>query len=334
MKCPYCLSQTIPSLEKREFRTVYVCSNKSCSAEIHRDYVEQINTQRGFIGLVGFSGHGKTSYLTILFYLLRQLTRLNTWNDFYFQTLDENTHRIIYNVVNILEKKSELPESTPQNFPLPSLIYFKNIYLFGDYFISFYDTAGAVYEDINRITNMGRFVAGSDVVFFIISINDCGTDFITEMERLLDIYVNAVYNHLRINLRENQHLIIVLTKGDMILNLPDNIKIFLQEGSYKWYKINNKTDSNIKSLKNISEEIKIWLEKMGGRGFIRRANDKFKSVEFTLVSSTGAAPSGIKLSTKLKPEDPKRILDPFLWALEKISKKRLIRNRWWELWHS
>lgn len=331
MKCPYCLSQSQPSLEKREFRTVYVCSNRSCGAEIHRDYVEQINIQRGFIGLVGFSGHGKTSYLTILFYLLRQFTRSNTWNDFYFQTLDENTHDIIYNVVNILEKKSELPESTPQNFPLPSLIYFKNIYLFGDYFISFYDTAGAVYEDINRITNMGRFVAGSDVVFFIISINDCGTDFINEMERLLDIYVNAVYNHLRINLKESQHLIIVLTKGDMIQKLPRNIIQFLQEGSINWYKINDKTESNLQSLKDQSDQIKDWLEKMGGRGFIKRANDKFKSVEFTLVSSTGAAPTGIKLSARLRPEDPKRVLDPFLWALEKISKKSLIRRRW-KLW--
>jgi len=327
MRCPYCLSETNPSLQQRDYRKVYVCSNRDCNAEIHRDYVEKWDIHKGFIGLVGFSGHGKTSYLTILFYLLKHLKRGNVWGNFYFETTDENTHNIMFNVINVLEKKSELPESTPQNFPLPSLIYFKNIPLFGDYFLSFYDTAGAVYENINRITNMGRFVASSDVVLFIISIDDCGENFVNEMERLLDIYVNAVYNHLRINLKEKQDLIIVLTKGDMINELPDEMKRFLQEGSFKWYSMDE--GSKLKLLKEKSDDIKLWLEKIGGGGFIKGAKEKFKSVEFTLVSSTGAAPTGIKLATKLKPEDPKRVLDPFLWALEKIGRKKIIRRGWW-----
>ncbi len=329
MRCPYCLDNVQPLLQKKEYRQVYVCSNPNCSTEIHRDYVERKDINKGFIGLVGFSGHGKTSYLTILFYLLRQLRKIDVWRDFSFETTDENTHHIIYNVINSLEKKSLLPESTPQNFPLPSLIHFKKIPLFGDYFLSFYDTAGAVYENPGKITSMGRFVAFSDVILFIISIKDCGDDFVNEMERLLDKYVFSVYNQLHINLKDRQHLIVVLTKGDMIDEIPQNTKIFLEDGSLNWYSDRDGFEKRIVLLEKTSKDIKLWLKDIGAGGFLKVANDTFKSVEYILVSSTGATPLGNELATELKPDDPKRVLDPFLWALEKIGRKKVIRKGWW-----
>jgi hypothetical protein len=200
--------------------------------------------------------------------------------------------------------------------------------LFKNCFLSFYDTAGRVYEDIERITEMGRFVARSTVVFFIVSLRDCGQNWGNTMESLIERYINAVYDRLNLNLKEKQHLIVVLTKADILEELPRELKKFLLAGSYKWYALEGNNNmglirSKLKELKNLSVALKRWLESKGCGGFTRLADQRFRSVEYTIVSSTGAAPVGDMLATKLDPEDPKRVLDPFLWALEKNREKGL-----------
>ena len=322
--CPYCLEIVNPKFEVKGHRQVYVCSNPDCKRELPRDLKES----PWRVGLVGFTGHGKTVYLTSLFYTLKVLRREKTWDEtFSWLGLDENTHKIMYRHVPLFEQ-SKLPASTPENFPEPALIQFTNIPLFKNCFLSFYDTAGRVYEDIERITEMGRFVARSTVVFFIVSLRDCGENWGETMESLIETYINAVYNKLNLDLKREQHLIVVLTKADLLEELPQELKRFLLEGLYKWYSLEGSNDktlirSKLKELRRVSLALKRWLESKGCGGFTRLAAQRFRSVEYTIVSSTGAAPVGDMLATKLDPEDPKRVLDPFLWALEKNRKKGL-----------
>ena len=67
MRCPYCLELTKPTLEKKDNRLVYVCSNPNCKMEIARDFVEKPKVPLATVGMVGFPGHGKTVYVTSLF---------------------------------------------------------------------------------------------------------------------------------------------------------------------------------------------------------------------------------------------------------------------------
>ena len=165
-----------------------------CNSEIYRDFVEKAKIPRTTVGLVGFTGHGKTVYLTSLFYLLKFFKRRMIWREnFSWLSLDDNTHRIMFKHVPLFEE-SHLPEGTPANFPHPSLIQFSKVPFFGDHFLSIYDTAGSVFEETARITDLGRFVAQSEVVLFVISIPDCGGRWADNMERLLETYINAVYN--------------------------------------------------------------------------------------------------------------------------------------------
>jgi len=324
IRCPYCLQSDEPKSTKNNNTEVYTCTK--CRSLLPRDFVEE-NYPKMTVGIIGFTGHGKTVYLTSLFYLLKFIRRSSLWENFNWQTLDENTHKIVFEHVSLFEKEHKLPKSTPANFPLPAIIEFFDMPLIGNCFFTFYDTAGAVYEEINSITNMGKFVAYADVVFFILSIPDCkrrkGRSWQDEMERFLDIYVNAVYNRLGISLEKFQHLIVVLTKADLFIDGEEEpeLKEFLLQGSYNWWGLkktrNGEFRKKINEIAKFSEFIEDWLEEKGGGGFINLARRRFKSVKYTLISAIGSAPKGKKL-VSLSPEDPKRVIDPLMLIIQKI----------------
>jgi hypothetical protein len=127
---------------------------------------------------------------------------------------------------------------------------------------------------------------------------------------------------MRINLKERQNLIVVFTKADLLIHandskrLTDNLARYLTSGDYTDY-LDIKDGRVSKMLEISSRDIQQWLIKKDCAGFVKIAEDKFKSVSYTIVSATGAAPMGNQLATTLDPKDPKRVLDPILWALKK-----------------
>ena len=155
MRCPYCLTSH-KTFEVDDSTGGYNCPN--CKTIIPRTYVESRQFPRSTVGVVGFSGHGKTVFLTSLFSSLGKFS--NYWDRYYFRSLDDFTHRILYEQVKMFEE-GELPESTPANFPNPALLQYNEIPDFGSCFLSFYDTAGEVFNDVEQITRTGFFVAHS-----------------------------------------------------------------------------------------------------------------------------------------------------------------------------
>ena len=341
--CPYCLKPLKTKLTQQDNRTVYTCKD-GCGNSIHRDYVEQPNIPRHTIGLVGFSGHGKTVCITSLFYLLKQLE--NEWAAPYIlDPLDSNTRTIMYKKVPEFGK-GILPTSTPSNFPKPALLYFDGIPSFGSRFLSFFDVAGAVYEDPARVLDQGRFVAAADVVIFVLNIKDFGSHWQDEMRALLAVYRDAVYNQLHINLQQRQHLIVVLSKADQIfdrllnferrLNGDDDVSFhdlssFLERGSYKAW-VGNDFSSIFQDLSLESKNIRVSLELSGCRGFILEAEQSFRSVEYITVSATGQAPNEQNEVPGFDHEHPKRVLDVFMWVLLKTQPqsffRRLLKTTW------
>lgn len=323
MRCPYCLELTKPKLEKKDNRLVYVCSNGNCKMEIARDFVEKPKIPLATVGMVGFPGHGKTVYVTSLFYLIQILG--NIWGNYHCRGLDNHTIKDFYQRIDLF-KKGQLPQSTPANFPSPSLFYFSGIPYFTDWFFSFYDTAGEVFEDSQRITQAGRFVAYADVVVLLLNINESGEEWSVTMERLLDTYIKGVYDYLHVDLRKRQNLVVALSKADMLVGkLPDDIETFLRSGTYEWYTNGQNRRRLIDKLHQCSCNVKTWLQQQGCGGFVSKARSNFKSVEYTLISATGAAPVGDQLAALPVPEDPKRVLDPFFWILEKTRPRH-----WWQ----
>ena len=338
LRCPYCLEHGEAVLVKIDNQSVYQCeSNKD---HIPREYIDDSHISRANIGMVGFSGHGKTVFVYTLFYLLYELPNLKRtenlknvqkrqnldkltkyWDGFYCRPLDDHTISDFYRLIADL-KKGILPPANPMNFPRPALFKFGKIPSASDNFLAFYDVAGGVFSDSNKIKDQGRFVACSDVIFFIFSLTDCGDNWQEEMQRLLNIYILGVKNHLALDLRNKQDLIVILTKADKYIHqhqVPDDLYDSVEQGGYQWY---SEHDSMLTKLQEHSKAVYTWLENSGCGGFLNIAKDSFRSVEYVLVSAIGAEPEGDRLVAGLTIADPKRVLDAFFWAIEKTRNKK------------
>jgi len=322
--CPYHIEKIEPRLVVREKSGFYFCP--ICDNEIPRYYVEEKNIPRSTIEVFGFSYHGKDVYLTSLFYLLSLLQELEWRNNYFFNCLDDYTLQTIFRRIEEFKEHFRLPiDNAPRWPPLPLLVCFHNIPYFGDWFLCIYDLPGKMYERDHEVLHdfVVRLMAHSDVSLFIVSIKDCGEKWPDRMQAFLEIYINAVYN-MQVNLKR-KHLIVILTKADLLENkgssiqLSDELISYIKRGSYKEYLDLDR--SYLKRLKENSNLIKKWLREKGCSGFTNMAEYNFKSVEYTIISSTGAAPVatpvGMKLATKLEAENPKRVLDPFIWILVK-----------------
>lgn len=312
MKCPYCLSRH-EKYELDDQTGVYRCPN--CKTVVPRSYLESEQMLKSTVGVVGFSGHGKTVYLTSLFSTLGKFSRF--WNGYYYRSLDDFTHRVLYEQVPMFEK-GQLPESTPANFPNPALIQYHDIPHFNDCFLGFYDTAGEVFRDVDQITRAGFFVAHSDVVLFIMSLHDVDAQNLdNEISGLLDTYVRACHDRLNVTLKDNQNLVVIFTKGDLIgKHLSHDIRDWVTSGHYGWYA--QELNSRILDMARNSVNVEDWLvEKMGCSRFVNMSKAHFREVRYTVVSATGYA----DLEEGHDIPEPLRVLDPFLWVLYFARKK-------------
>lgn len=261
------------------------------------------------VGVVGFSGHGKTVYLTSLFSTLKRFSSF--WGGYYFRSLDDFTHRLIYEQVPLFEK-GDLPESTPANFPNPALVHYHQLPVFADAFVGYYDTAGEVFNDVNRIARAGYFVAHADTVLFILSVSDCQEEDLDDaMSRLLDTYIRATTDRLNTEIKNRQRLVVILSKSDREdSKLSNELREWLAHGTSERYA--GGLEDHLLDLGLASVKIEEWLrEDLGCTRFANMARDNFKEVRYTLVSAMG-----IEGEEPGKIMNPLRVLDPFLWVLD------------------
>ncbi len=311
MLCPYCLEDCIPTIKGNE----YQCPK--CKERLEREYVEKRHIPRTTIGLIGFSGHGKTAYITSLFYVLKDiLMQKSFWRDFTLVALDKNTMAGVYDRVQFL-KDGELPPPTPLNFPRPCIVKFSGLPFedntYREYFVTFYDIGGEVYGDEEHITDKAKIIAKSINVLFLISISDRKGNWQDRIYRLLNTYILGVRNKLKLDPKKYQNLIVVFTKADEILDkLSGELSNYLITGTYTCYP---RLDGTLEEIDKKSRMIEQWLREQDAGGFVNLARQQFKSVHYTVASALGARPDGQRLHAEIQPDDPKRVLDPFILAL-------------------
>lgn len=305
MRCPYCLTDN-QELARDERKGTYHCN--TCKTLIPKAFLNVKKTLHSSVGVVGFAGHGKTVYLTSLFSSLGRFSV--NWHDYYYRSLDDYTHRILYEQVPMFDS-GDLPESTPANFPNPALVKYHQIPVFGDAIFGFYDTAGEVFSEVAQISRAGFFVAHSDVVLFIVSIPDCSSEKLDDdLSRLLDTYIRASVDHLNVNLKSHQRIVVIFTKSDLLgEKLPNNLDQWLFDGESAWYAID--IHQKLAELAMSSHMIEDWVRtSLGCSRFANMARDSFREVRYTLVSALGE-----KFDEKTGQPEPLRVLDPFLWLL-------------------
>jgi hypothetical protein len=306
--CPYCLEIGSIELKQDERQQYYACLK--CKMRISSEYMNYPEIHREVVSAVGFRGHGKTVYFASLFNQMNNLA--DYWPGFYTLAADETSLDTVKNNSRML-KAGDLPVPTPKNFPIPTIVKFSNMPSFGDRFFLFYDTSGEAYERQSNVIEHAGFVKRSNCVLFLVSLDDLGHD--QKMHDLLSIYLQGLTDLKGDS--KNQHLIVVFNKGDRLKNRLEDHKetwLYLEEGRLALLG-DGRMGSYIRKMKNISLDLKLYVKNdLHEVQFLNLAEDRFKSLEFSIISALGTQPSGNKLDTEII---PKRIVDPLLWVIYK-----------------
>ncbi|RKZ92604.1 MAG: hypothetical protein DRR19_03700 [Candidatus Parabeggiatoa sp. nov. 1] len=311
MLCPFCLSNVKFQKEKQG----YFCPK--CKEIVSAKYVSDYRRFPPVVlSTIGFRGHGKTVYLASLFHALRRMDLPTHWPDFYTMALSDESLDTLDENAKILES-GYLPDSTPKNFPKPTIVQVGKIPFQPDSTLLCYDTGGESFEKGSQIGKYASFVSHSQTVLFLLSIPDLRkttNNIVSEMERLLTVYINGV-SELGGDTRQ-QHIVVVYTKADewvqSLSSRYQDLKEYLALGTIEGLSDHKNYRRRLYKISQRLQELTNQHLKAGN--FVSTAKAKFASLRFSIISALGSSPVGGELSAQIT---PRRVLDPLFWIMEK-----------------
>jgi hypothetical protein len=326
MLCPFCLADVRFKREKLTSNpaSIYLCPH--CNEQAPALYAQDYRKYPPMVvSAIGFRQHGKTVYFASLFYTLKKLTLARDWPEFFTMGLDEDSLDTVYGNARMLEGGA-LPDSTPKNFPRPTMIRAEGIPVQPNCTLLFFDTGGECFEKPRQLVQFAGFVRRAKAAMLLISIPDLN-DPRAEMQKLLNNYVVGM-RELG-GRTEDQHLIVVYTKADQLATRFTkrwkDLHTYLVQGSVEALA---QPDGYMERMRQISDRLLAFTEQeLHAHEFMNAAQANFKSISFSIISALGTEPQGAKLSVAIV---PRRILDPLLWIMEKsYSSAERIWRKWW-----
>jgi parallel beta-helix repeat protein len=191
-------------------------------------------------------------------------------------------------------------------FPRSLVVRLSKIPRTGGSHLMMFDTGGEAFLSVNGIMAFGRYVRRSPAVIWLVSLEDLTTP--DEINDALTVYLQAMAEMAAS--AEKQDLIVVLTKGDLLLRserypeLPTSAGEFLLE-----HELHPCGDSWQK-LEQISNDLQRWLLRLGFHQFINRAEDKFANVRYCILSAQGTSAVNGTMEVGLM---PRGVLAPLFW---------------------
>ncbi len=310
--CPYCLKAQSLLSEGN-------CN--ACNQEIPGTYISEYkNVPPLWLVTMGFTRHGKTTYLAALTLVLEKMSRV--WRGTFSLALNQ------YTIDKIREMRREvtsgqLADTTPKSLPIPMLYSTYSIPEYGSRCLVMYDVAGEMFDVISDVQENVASIKQVNSIWFFVSIKDVEKDeqgrSITE---LFQVYLFGVMRKLNINL-EGRNLIVIYTKGDQLIR-EDRIEEYLTSDplatltsrQHRSSKIEFSLTEYIQDMQTMSD----WLEEYtfdyveNGAAFISMVKANKMNLIFSVTSALGQSPDG---DSKQMIEDAVRyrVLDPFLWAI-------------------
>lgn len=331
-KCPFCLG-------KHDFKKSRLCPNirqendPSKQEEVPELYISQYSKVPPlWLATVGFSKHGKTSYLAALTMMLEHVDRV--WYSTTYQYLDQYTLETIQEMRQQAMTGVQPDKTDKDKAPRPMLIHTYDVPDAGSNCLVLYDTAGEFYNKLQGPEDEGyiRSLKAAKNIWFLISLKDLEekpdqlNKRINRLNDLLNIYLSGM-QRLGVSLT-GRNLIAVYTKADTIVtdiqfNFPDRVVEYLQDDPFQnltnyALDIPDMSDFSLSSYVKEMEEISVVLEDYtrrripGGGAFISLARRYEMGLFFSITSALGANP----VKGRLQQDATRyRVLDPYLWAL-------------------
>lgn len=337
--CPKCLT-TLKISPDADIKTCPVkhSDSSTCDYEFPIRYVQNsAYAQPFFIQMFGWTEHGKTVFIDVLRLILLDMRKL--WPQYTHQAiaqLDMEHERVLRAQL----RQSQMPESTHVRDRQQNEVYIMqldNMVRWGSRSLVIMDHAGEMFANFEVPVDEMPFLIKSPTTFMIISIPKLKKMQKGEaMDQLLNIYIQTMVQE-KINFRKNRRkLVVVLTMADIIPSLPANLKHYLST-DIVWDNIRSTKsahmslqdmDAYIERMQWVSDEIKDWLQAdvdgaPGGANLVGLIEANNIEARYSLISATGYDIEALALSN-IKNDDsvkgvqlnPRRVLDPFFWALE------------------
>lgn len=316
--CPYCLA------ELRTRGNPDTCP--SCKAPLPVQYVHEYEQHPPFFTQVfGWSRAGKTVFQYAMTLMLLKMG--NVWSNYTPSPATEETLKKTQEINEYLQN-GKMPPMTQLGTQEVYVMLLRNMERWGGRTLVLRDCAGEIFDTLEVPVAQAPFLLNAPTTFMFLSLSDLPNSKGRSIEQLLNSYINTLMKH-RINFaKEQRKLVVVFTKADLIQDLPANLRNYLINDPL-WAAVNARgavsqldtgsMQTYIETMMRVSDAIQDWVSQdYSGKTFIRLAEQKNIDLRFSLISSTGAAvgPDG-KMVESLA---PRRVLDPFFWALELQSK--------------
>ncbi|MCB0058783.1 MAG: hypothetical protein KDE45_17220 [Caldilineaceae bacterium] len=234
------------------------------------------------------------------------------WPKFYRQALDIESVRTVQQNLALLHQGT-LPESTRRNFPRPSIHRLADMPGLGTRHLLMYDPPGEAFESDSGIEKYAHFVQRAKVVLFLVSIPDLAVPQDSELHRLLETYVLGM-TRMKAKTRR-QHLVVAYTKADRLKSELSRRPATLEH-------LNTPTADALRDVKRYREQLRtisdeltsFTVNDLAARSFVRLAKNEFRGVSFCAISALGSPPDDGHLTTTM---EPRGVVDPLIWVLEK-----------------
>jgi hypothetical protein len=280
---------------------------------------------------IGYSGHGKTCFLSSFFHTLYRGNLAEIWPGFSFIGLTmETLNKIHHEYVNILDG-GHLPPKTPIMFPSPLILKFQRMplkvrnffkkYVKGvsveqqEVICVFYDIGGGTFDVDEKITQNIPVLVEVKTLVFLISLprvmdgSQSDIAAVQQLHKLLNTIVLAIG---KIGQQKKKDLLICFTMGDEMWNCADNRYGQLSIPIQHDIPMADGVAGYFAELQNDSGLLEQHIRESFTPFFNAIANN-FRPVRFTTISALGNQPTE---AGEIKHLTPVNIFDPFLALLQ------------------
>lgn len=312
--CPYCL------VGIRTRGQPNVCPK--CDNELPVQYVNQYGEHPPFFMQVfGWSRAGKTVYQSALTLMLMGMVKV--WSDYVSNAVTDPTRQRMEEI-NQYTRHGVMPPMTQMGEQEIYMMLLNNMERWGGRTLVLRDCAGEIFDTMEVPTEQAPFLLSAPTTFMFISLPDIANSGGRTMDLLLNNYINTLMTHGFNFSKESRQLVVVLTKADIMTDLPPNLRNYLINDPL-WASINVRgytkqmdaaaMQEYMETLKRVSDAIQDWIKQdAAGLAFVRMAHRNNIDLRFSIISSTG---SDVGEDGNMQENlSPRRVLDPFFWALE------------------
>lgn len=321
--CPFCM--------KEHQYSVLECPEKH--VRIPFVYIEDAKRGVPIVVMltIGYSGHGKTCFLSSFFHTLYRGNLADIWPGFSFIGLTMDTLNTIHHeYVNILDG-GHLPPKTPIMFPTPLILKFQKFPLKVNNFFKkffhrmtiapdeliciFYDIGGGTFEVDEKIRNNIPVLVEVNTLVFLVSLPmvlDAAQSQVAAVQQLHKLLNTIVLAIGKIGQQKKKDLVICFTMGDEMWNCGDNRYGQLSIPIHHAIPTADAVPGYFSELQYDSDLVRQHVQE-SFRPFFNAIVNNFRSVRFTTISALGNQPTA---AGEIRHLAPTNIFDPFLALLQ------------------